>query len=612
MTEERPPGRRSEPAVATFTATGELGTRDDGDASVGGLVRRLAYALLETDLESARFHIVSDADAWTSVEIAAAAGKVTATWQAVEPPFGLTPRELDVLTLVAGGLSNVDIGVRLDLSPRTAGTHVERILAKLGQLSRAGAAAVAVDRGLLRLPVPGGGRTLETLAVGAIDRVARGEPADRAARAARAYARAPARRAPFVIGCAFPAGTYLGGDGNEMANGSALAVSEINARGGIEGRMVRQVISRFDPFSEQSVEAAYDDLRNAEVDAILGGYAMVYDPGVEMAAEYGAPFLYSANANALIAKVREEPARYDRIFHVSPGDHYGAGFIRFLQQLRMSGSWTPRNRRLVVVDTDACYGQPCGAETYDLAERAGWRIEGVFHVHPTASDWEPVLARLADLEPAAVLVAQFEPTEAARFQRLFAARRIGTLCFMTYSPSIPAFQQIAGRSADGVLWSPECGVYSDSIGRSFLQRYERAFGVPPGRSHAGVSYDQVNLLGQAWSRAVSPRSHRHVARELRTSPHRGVVGAYYLDNPGQCALAYPDVTPDPSLGQANLVFQIQDGIQRIVSPAPYAEAPFRLPRWCLPDPVAPIDPPVIPPRPRRSPQAARPTHRRSP
>ena len=53
----------------------------------------------------------------------------------------LTPRELQVARLVAGGRSNKEIAAQLVISPRTAEGHVERILAKLGVTSRAQAAA---------------------------------------------------------------------------------------------------------------------------------------------------------------------------------------------------------------------------------------------------------------------------------------------------------------------------------------------------------------------------------------------------------------------------------------------------------------------------------------
>ncbi|WP_323137802.1 helix-turn-helix transcriptional regulator [Nocardia sp. alder85J] len=63
--------------------------------------------------------------------------------------FGLTARELDVLRLIAAGLSNRRIGAELFISGNTAGVHVSRILAKLGAATRTEAAALARAHGLL-------------------------------------------------------------------------------------------------------------------------------------------------------------------------------------------------------------------------------------------------------------------------------------------------------------------------------------------------------------------------------------------------------------------------------------------------------------------------------
>jgi DNA-binding NarL/FixJ family response regulator len=62
----------------------------------------------------------------------------------------LTPREVDVLRLVAGGLTNDDIADRLGVSPVTVKTHVNRILAKLGAETRAQAVVHAYESGLVR------------------------------------------------------------------------------------------------------------------------------------------------------------------------------------------------------------------------------------------------------------------------------------------------------------------------------------------------------------------------------------------------------------------------------------------------------------------------------
>ena len=64
--------------------------------------------------------------------------------------FGLTRRETEVLELVAAGHTNRQIGEELFITPRTAGIHVSRILAKLGVAGRGQAAAVAHRLGLGR------------------------------------------------------------------------------------------------------------------------------------------------------------------------------------------------------------------------------------------------------------------------------------------------------------------------------------------------------------------------------------------------------------------------------------------------------------------------------
>jgi DNA-binding CsgD family transcriptional regulator len=60
-----------------------------------------------------------------------------------EDPFGLTPRERQVLALLADGATNREIGAQLFMAEKTASVHVSRILAKLDVRSRTEAAAVA-------------------------------------------------------------------------------------------------------------------------------------------------------------------------------------------------------------------------------------------------------------------------------------------------------------------------------------------------------------------------------------------------------------------------------------------------------------------------------------
>ena len=71
-----------------------------------------------------------------------------------DEPFGLTPRERQVLALVARGATNREIGLELHMAEKTASVHVSRILAKLDVRSRTEAAAVALRQGLVDPGVP--------------------------------------------------------------------------------------------------------------------------------------------------------------------------------------------------------------------------------------------------------------------------------------------------------------------------------------------------------------------------------------------------------------------------------------------------------------------------
>jgi two-component system, NarL family, response regulator LiaR len=66
------------------------------------------------------------------------------------PDFNLTPRELDVLTLIARGLTNADIASELNVSVASIKAYVSKIMEKMEVNKRSGAAALAIQQGLIQ------------------------------------------------------------------------------------------------------------------------------------------------------------------------------------------------------------------------------------------------------------------------------------------------------------------------------------------------------------------------------------------------------------------------------------------------------------------------------
>jgi ATP/maltotriose-dependent transcriptional regulator MalT len=114
--------------------------------------RRLGAGWLAGEIEGliARARLrLDDGDARSAA--GATAGGAVGADDAPPPaddPFGLTPRERQVLALVARGATNRQIGAQLYMAEKTASVHVSRILAKLDVRSRTEAAAVAYRLGL--------------------------------------------------------------------------------------------------------------------------------------------------------------------------------------------------------------------------------------------------------------------------------------------------------------------------------------------------------------------------------------------------------------------------------------------------------------------------------
>jgi len=111
------------------------------------VTRRRLAALVKADPEIVLVAEAEAADVVVSERVIATAAPATVPREGA----ALTPRERDVLRLVAQGLGNKEIAAELDLSAHTVKYHLASVLAKLGVRSRTEAVSRGIRTGLLPL-----------------------------------------------------------------------------------------------------------------------------------------------------------------------------------------------------------------------------------------------------------------------------------------------------------------------------------------------------------------------------------------------------------------------------------------------------------------------------
>lgn len=135
------------------TAVVVLTTYVDDDAIVAALRAGAAgWLSKDADADAIGRALRSAADGQGTIDATALARLVASAAPAppvvVEPPDGLTPREVEVLALIAQGLSNREIARRLVVGEATIKTHVNHLFAKAGLRDRAQAVSYAYRHGL--------------------------------------------------------------------------------------------------------------------------------------------------------------------------------------------------------------------------------------------------------------------------------------------------------------------------------------------------------------------------------------------------------------------------------------------------------------------------------
>ncbi|MGC9468902.1 MAG: response regulator [Anaerolineae bacterium] len=110
----------------------------------------IGYLLKDLTLEELAMAIRNAHAGKPTLAPAAAQALIEAAMKPKQPSYDLTTRETDVLALMVDGLSNAQIGERLEISESTVKFHVSNILKKLDAMSRTEAVSLALRGGLVK------------------------------------------------------------------------------------------------------------------------------------------------------------------------------------------------------------------------------------------------------------------------------------------------------------------------------------------------------------------------------------------------------------------------------------------------------------------------------
>lgn len=464
----------------------------------------------------------------------------------VPPPYGLTARELDVLTLITLGETNQSIADSLALSASTVRSHVEHLLSKLGQRRRSVLATIAVEEGLRRISEP---RPAHTAAANAT--------ASSGVRRVSPSFFAPRR--PLVIGAVAPDG----GTGADLRRGAQLALETINRRGGVRDRPIELRWAAV-PVDGDPV-AVLDGWDAGAIDALTYFHgAGSAERFLENAGEREIPVLHNVHDGPA---GRHGPFTY----RICPSvDVYGTAFTSFVRDAIRQQRIPAGDGRVVVLGEDPGVVGPI------RRGRGGAPIKGVDLVEARdEASWRSAVQDLRNDPPSAVLLASFDPHLVSIFLEAFEASSFPSLLFGLWVPGTP---ELRVPPPEGFVWASNSGRPRDAISANFERDFAHMHHTTPWLT-AGLQFDMVGVIAHGWATASRLDLSTSVIEAIRRNVHRGVNGGYYFGDRSHDCLSFPSQISDTSLGHPRLVYQHIGGVSRRIGPTAFADTRTRTPGW---------------------------------
>lgn len=400
---------------------------------------------------------------------------------------------------------------------------------------------------------------------------------------------------PIPIGSMVPLTGTSADDGREFRNGLLMAIDEVNARGGINGRKLAPVfMDTADQSAEKVVRAARTLIADHKVHAIINGYNIgPQNSEYDIIADAGIIYIHHNTLLQHHDTVATDPHRYFGCFMGDPAEYwYGQGFIKFLSSLRDTGQWKPRNRRIAILSGPKPYSIVVANAMASVAAQFGWEARRPRITRSIVGNWRSILEEIREEDPAVLAFTHFHSADVANFHLQFMENPLPVLLYLQYGALHRRFAEIVGERTRGVIVGTVIGLLRDELGNRFAEKYKARFGplsTPEVGCQPYTSLHHYAIAASVAGGCGGPGQHdqnRRIASVLLDLPYRSVSGMIRYHHRWQAAVPYPNATNDPSLGLPHLFYQLRNPDERanLVAPEPFSDAAFELPPWLGADP----------------------------
>lgn len=299
--------------------------------------------------------------------------------------------------------------------------------------------------------------------------------------------------------------------GEPTMNGIKVAIDEINAAGGIQGKPIQLVVKDNQSEVQPSIEAAQTLIDKEKVAAIIGPWSSRHTIPVaeQVTSQRGVPHMVFAATSPAITTLKDNGF----LFRTAPSDAYqGIALAAIARDRRMEA--------LSILYVNDAYGEGLASSIRSAFEARGGKIKLAVPYQPEQTSFDKELAQLAK-QPVDALVLVGFPKDGERI--LKQAQALGKFNRYILTDSLKEQSVVAavGEKEHRISFgtAPQAFVGTRTY-NAFKKSYEDKFGKLPDAPYVDTAYDATMILALAIAKAGSTdgTAIRDAMREVANAP----------------------------------------------------------------------------------------------